>query len=316
MNPHHWGGEAEIVVLSEHYKTEIAVVSCEMMKTIVYGEGASGGRIYILYTGSHYDPLVAATSPDALPSEECKIQKTGLNADLEASALVIAKQHVEDAARKASQKRVQKIKCGGCGALLDSTEAFQAHCMDETVMHDDDFAYECSTVEVVFEEGDALPEATVDLTDEAKVCTFYNSASYPFANCYPAPIELDTLKYPTGEHAWLSFKFTETAPHLAKQVREAETLDAAITLCHTDGMDKMREDWDIVKYDFLLKVLRAKFQQHLTLQEKLVETGDRLIVNVDTDAWGGMSAAGGIATGGNNIGKALMQVRDELRSSA
>jgi len=316
MNPHHWGGEPEIVALSEHYKVELAVVSCEMMSTIVYGEGASGGRIYILYTGSHYDPLVAGASPDIPRSDERKIQPSGPSAELEASALAIAKQQVEDAARRASQKRVKKIKCGGCGALLDTPEAFQAHCLDETVMHDDDFSYECEEIEVVYEEGDSLPVGSIDLTDETKVCTFYNSQSYPFSCVYMAPVLLDSLSYPSAEHAWQCLKFRETAPDLANRIRETETVDAAHLISHSEGMDKIREDWDVVKYDMLLKILRAKFQQHAALREPLLATGDRLLVNVDIDKWAGMSAAGGIATGDNNMGKALMKVREELRSSS
>jgi len=314
MNPHHWGGESEIVVLSEHYKVEIAVVSCEMMSSIVYGEGAPGGRIYILYTGSHYDPLVAGSAADALPSDEKKIQPSGHNAALEASAIDIARKHMVDAARKAAQRTVKKIKCLGCNALLDSPEAVEAHCMDDSVAHDDDFAYECAEETVVYEEGDALPDTTIDLTDEAKVCTFYNSTDYPFSNFFPAPVEIDGVTYPTNEHAWECSKFSMTAPEIAKRIQVAETIEAAKTIAWTDGMDKKREDWDVVKVDMLLGILRAKFKQHATLRSKLLETGDRLLVNVDTDKWAGMSAAGGIATGDNNVGKALMQVRNELRS--
>lgn len=315
MNQHHWGGEPEIVVLSEHYKVEIAIVSCEMMSTIVYGEGASRGRIYVLYTGSHYDPLVAAASSDVLPCDETKIQTLGKSTELETAAIDIARKHVAEAARKAAQKTVKKIKCGGCGVLLDSSEAFQAHCMDETIMHDDDFSFDCSEVEVVYEEGDVLPDSTVDLTDAAKVFTFYNSASYHFSNSYLVSIELDSLIYPSAEHAWQSCKFAVASPDLAKRIREAETVDAAIMISNTDGIDKVREDWNAVRYEILLKILRAKFQQHSELRDKLLETGDRMLVNVDTDRWTGMSASGGIATGANNMGKALIQVRQELRSS-
>ena len=95
---------------------------------------------------------------------------------------------------------------------------------------------------------------------------------------------------------------------------ELLTVAAAHMLAHTDGMDKQPADWDIIKYDVLLTVLRAKFKQNPKLAEELVATGDRTIVNADTDSWAGMSAAGGIATGQNNVGKALMQVRGELRS--
>jgi len=291
-------------------------VSCEMMSTIVYGEGASGGRIYILYTGSHYDPLVAGASPDTPQSEERKLQASGPNAELEASALAIAKQHVVDAARRAVQKRVKRIKCGGCGAKLDTPEAFQAHCMDETVMHDDNFSYECEEVEEIYEEGDALPEGSIDLSDETNVCTFYNSQSYPFSMVYMGPVQLDSLTYPSAEHAWQCLKLRESAPDLATRIRETETVDAAHLIAHSEGMDKIREDWDVVKYDMLLKILRAKFQQHAALREPLLATGDRLLINVDINKWAGMSAAGGIATGDNNMGKALMKVREDLRSSS
>jgi ribA/ribD-fused uncharacterized protein len=314
MNPHHWGGESEIVVLAEYFKVEVAIVSCEMMATLVYGEGAAGGRIYVLYTGSHYDPLVTAATPDAMPKDERKIQPCGRNSELESQAFAIAKQHIEEAARKAAQKTVKKIKCGGCGALLDSNEAFQEHCMDETVMHDDDFAYDCSEIEVVFEEGDALPDFTVDLTDEAKVCPFYNSATYHFSNVFPVSIELDSVSYPSAEHAWQSLKFVGSAPDIAKKIREAKTVDLALTISNTEGIDKVRADWSGVRYETMLRVLRAKFQQHPDLRGRLLETGDRLLVNVDIDKWAGMSATGGIATGENSMGKALMQVRSELRA--
>ena len=49
-----WGGETEIVILAAHYRAEIAVVNCETMRVLVYGQGAEPeprGRVYILYTG-------------------------------------------------------------------------------------------------------------------------------------------------------------------------------------------------------------------------------------------------------------------------
>lgn len=317
MNPFHWGGEPEIVILSEYYKVETVVVNCETMSTSVYGQGPSAtkGRIYVLYTGQHYDPLVAGASPDVSQSDEVKVQPLGDNTGLDASALSLAKQHVVDAARKAAQKRVKKIKCGGCGALLDNSAAFQEHCMDETVEHADDFAYDCSEVEVVYEQGDSLPEDAIDLTDEAKVVTFYNSKKYGFSNFFPAPVELESLVYPTGEHAWQSLKYVDTAPELAAKIQQAETVDAAHMISHSEGVDKHRRDWDSVKYDILLAIIRAKFRQHPPLLQELLATGDRLIVNVDTDQWAGMSAAGGIPTGQNNMGKALMQARKEFREA-
>ena len=47
---------------------------------------------------------------------------------------------------------------------------------------------------------------------------------------------------------------------------------AAHTLSHTEGIDKHRPDWDDVKYDVLLTILRAKFSQHPDLASKLVRS--------------------------------------------
>jgi len=59
-------------------------------------------------------------------------------------------------------------------------------------------------------------------------------------------------------------------------------------------------------------LLRAKFSQHADIAAQLLATEGKELVNVDTDNWAGMAAAGGIATGHNNVGKALMEVRAEL----
>ena len=84
--------------------------------------------------GSHYDPLVGASSVASLVNDEIKVLPLGKNATLEASALEIARQHNVEAARKAAKKCVKKIKCGGCGALLDNSQAFQEHRMDGNIV--------------------------------------------------------------------------------------------------------------------------------------------------------------------------------------
>ena len=65
----------------------------------------------------------------------------------------------------------------------------------------------------------------------------------------------------------------------------------------------------------LLGILRAKFAQHPEVAAALLASEGREIVNVDTDSWAGMQAPGGIATGGNHLGKALMVVRAELAAA-
>ena len=43
------------------------------------------------------------------------------------------------------------------GKLCDDNQAFQDHCMDETVEHDDDFAYMCTEVEIIETMDEAVP---------------------------------------------------------------------------------------------------------------------------------------------------------------
>ena len=58
-------------------------------------------------------------------------------ASREAAALELARTHNKQAAERALEKRVNRLKCSGCGAILNDAAAFQEHC--NTVEHDDDF---------------------------------------------------------------------------------------------------------------------------------------------------------------------------------
>ena len=61
----------------------------------------------------------------------------------------------------------------------------------------------------------------------------------------------------------------------------------------------------------MLNVVRAKFDQHPDLAQKLLETGDEELVEGNT--WGDRywGVCGG--KGKNMLGKILMRVREELR---
>jgi len=146
-------------------------------------------QVWILYTGQHYDPLVgvvpeaaakAAAAAAANNNNDDVVDDdnmTGIgirtsdevrrfpatttttnddrgvvNPQLQAAALDIARDHNRRAAQRAQQVRVPRLLCGGCGTICRDAADFQEHCL--TSSHDDDFAYECQTVEVVLQEGD------------------------------------------------------------------------------------------------------------------------------------------------------------------
>merc|ERR1711970_1697938 len=128
-----------------------------------YGDDNTKPLVFLLYTGQHYDPLVP------IGEGQPRLLRVAARGECEAAlcdaAVAIARQHVADSARRASERRVKRIKCAGCGALLASSAAFQAHCAE--VEHDEDFMYDCDEVELVLNQDDELPPDSLDLESPA-----------------------------------------------------------------------------------------------------------------------------------------------------
>ncbi len=73
----------------------------------------------------------------------------------------------------------------------------------------------------------------------------------------------------------------------------------------------IRPDWQGIKVDRMRDVLRAKFNQHEDLKQKLLETGDAILVeDSKTDRFWGV---GKKMNGKNMLGVLLMEIRDKLR---
>ena len=319
-NEMHWGGEPEIVMLAEHFGVEAVVTSCESMRSLRYGDG--GRAVHLLYTGQHYDPLVGAGAAAARSFDDAA--DAAAAAAREEAALAIARAHNEERARRAKERRVQRLKCAGCGAILADAAAFQLHCGE--VDHDDDFTcaaprraaqffganlrrnsslrisarhptalyptprrYDCEQVEIVLTEDDALPDGSVDLNAE-NVHAFYNAAAADAVTlsmrCACAPFQVDEKTYATMEEFW-----------------RAQVVDAAAEAAGREAL--------------LKRALAAQYATPAAAESGLVAhllaTADQLLVNVDVDPWLGMQAAGGISSGQNVFGKALMALRAELR---
>jgi ubiquitin thioesterase OTU1 len=59
MKPNKWGGGIEIKIFTEIFKIEIAVIDILTNRVDLFGEDKNyENRIFIIYTGIHYDPLV------------------------------------------------------------------------------------------------------------------------------------------------------------------------------------------------------------------------------------------------------------------
>lgn len=311
-----WGGEMEILALSEFFEVEVAVVSCESLSIMVYGEAVGRQRLYVLYTGQHYDPIVSVDA-EAPPAEveagtaDAKLlsgSETETD-DYRAAVLEIAKTHIAEFAKRMSERRVKRIKCLGCGAILEDNQAFQEHCM--SVEHDDDFAYECDEVEVVEAGDDAVPDGRLNLGAESTL-TFYNLADVWFSPLHPVAITVDGRTFPSTEHHFQWSRFVGQDPELAETLLGIPNADELAPVVGAQDYSKQHPEWDAVKAEVLRTGIRAKVAQHPAIAEKLRSTNDKVLVLIDTDPWAGVQAGNGIPTGRNQVGEAWMEVRSEL----
>lgn len=79
---------------------------------------------------------------------------------------------------------------------------------------------------------------------------------------------------------------------------------------------KLRPDWEKVKYDYMFHIVLEKFMQHPALAQRLIETGDAILIEGNTwgdRIWGTTKDSNGKWIGENNLGKILMKVRDMLK---
>ena len=156
----------------------------------------------------------------------------------------------------------------------------------------------------------------IDLTD-ASFRAYYNHAGEILSNFYMCPqLSVDGLEYPTVEHFYQSSKHLTTSPDLAERIRLAPTIDDAHLL--GGNAAAVRPDWDAEREGVYLKGMLAKFTQNAVLREHLLATGNKTLVQVDSDRFWGCcvpdDTPGGSAVGNNAGGKALMQVRSSLRA--
>ena len=141
--------------------------------------------------------------------------------------------------------------------------------------------------------------------------TDFREAGHEFlSNFYECPITYQGLTYGSGEAAFQAQKcrteaekaaFTEYWPAKSKGIGRNIPL---------------RPDWEQVKFGIMEEIVRQKFVQNPELAARLLETGDKVLV--EGNRWGDTCWGVDIRTwqGENHLGKILMKVREELKNSA
>lgn len=133
------------------------------------------------------------------------------------------------------------------------------------------------------------------------------SRNYDFlSNFYDTPVDYNSITYQNSEAAFQAQKtldeterllFTNAAPNVAKRMGRKL---------------KIRDDWNEVRVKVMYEVVSAKFKQNLLLAARLLETGDTHLEEGNT--WGDTFWGTVNGVGENNLGKILMQVRQEINS--
>lgn len=146
---------------------------------------------------------------------------------------------------------------------------------------------------------------------------FYRASEKPygaFSNLYRREVEFEGEVFVTSEHAYQAGKARK--PEVKKWLMAAPSPSLLAMAAHGLYYWDVAPGWSTTKFDRMKNVLRAKFTQHDDLRELLLSTGEaRLVESATVDnevnrTWGEVNGVGR-----NMLGKLLMEIRDELRSS-
>jgi len=145
---------------------------------------------------------------------------------------------------------------------------------------------------------------------------FYRANEKPyggFSNLFRREIEFEGVIYPTAEHAYQAGKARrpEVKDWLMAAPSPALLAMAAHGLYHWD----IAPGWSKTKFDRMRAILWEKFTQHQDLNELLLSTGEKRLVemprtdNPTNRLWGEVNGRGK-----NMLGNLLMEVREELQT--
>lgn len=136
--------------------------------------------------------------------------------------------------------------------------------------------------------------------------TEFNGENRFLSNFWPCKVVYANIEYPSVEHAFQAAKTLDVEARKAFtqcNAGEAKRLGRTVT---------MRNDWDAIKISVMQILLEQKFQKGTLLAAKLIATGDVQLIegNYWNDRFWGVCKG----IGRNNLGKLLMEVRNNLRN--
>jgi len=129
-----------------------------------------------------------------------------------------------------------------------------------------------------------------------------------FSNFSSFKLNWKGVDWMTSEHAYHAEKFEDSK--ILEQLKNTRSAHDAMKLAYANK-DKYRKDWDEIRLEMMKKILLAKVEQHPYVKKKILESGDReLVENSWRDSYWGW---GPNKDGENHLGKLWMEVREEVR---
>lgn len=147
--------------------------------------------------------------------------------------------------------------------------------------------------------------------------SFYRANEKPYgplSNLYRRPIIFEGEEYKTSEHAYQAGKARKE--EVKKWLMAAPTPALLAMAAHGLYVWDVHPDWSKTKFDRMKHILLCKFTQHKDLQDLLLSTGNKRLVEVATvdnavnRLWGEVNGKGK-----NKLGELLMEVREEIRNN-
>jgi len=142
------------------------------------------------------------------------------------------------------------------------------------------------------------------------------------SNFYPVEIEHQGIKYPSVEHFYVAMKVNDQQLINGKYYTPGDFREMIASIPDPGKIKrigrsaKLRSDWDQQKLKVMNWGVRQKFKQE-PFKEMLLATGDQLLVEGNywhDNFFGSCNCDKCGDSGENNLGKILMDVRNELKS--
>lgn len=118
-----WGGQVELLILSQHFGVEICSIDVQTLRVDTYNEGAAL-RCFIVYSGIHYD-TIALTLPGMAPEDDVKQFEAPIKDEVLPKAVELC--------RKLQEKHYYtdtagfRLKCNVCGAICIGEKGATKH---------------------------------------------------------------------------------------------------------------------------------------------------------------------------------------------